>query len=141
MLALTHHVIVQIAALRTGHKGWFTDYAVLGDDIVIANKGIAQAYLVIMEQLGVDINLSKSVVSTIGGCEFAKKLIINGQDFSPIGVKELFEFISSPRHFKDVILNNNIFNLHLGSGFELTAASKFLEDLFTERLLSKHSNK
>jgi hypothetical protein len=74
MLALTHHVIVQVAALRSGHIGWFEDYAVLGDDVVIANKQIADSYLVLMKLLGVDINLSKSLVSSDGVCEFAKKL-------------------------------------------------------------------
>jgi hypothetical protein len=74
MLALTHHVIVQVAALRSGHIGWFEDYAVLGDDVVIANKQIADSYLVLMKLLGVEINLSKSLVSSDGVCEFAKKL-------------------------------------------------------------------
>jgi len=34
MLALTHHLIVQISAIRCG-KSFFKDYALLGDDIII----------------------------------------------------------------------------------------------------------
>lgn len=109
----------------------------LGDDIVIANKSVAQAYLFLMETLGVDINLSKSVQSTIGGCEFAKKILIAGQDFSPIGVKELFQFINSPRHFKDLILNNKVLDHVLGVNVDFAAASLFLEDLFSSNLIGQ----
>jgi hypothetical protein len=46
MLALTHHAIVQWAALRAGvitsGGKWFLDYAVLGDDIVLANGRVAK---------------------------------------------------------------------------------------------------
>lgn len=62
MLALTHHVIVRVAARKVGIRG-FTDYAVLGDDIVIANDEVAKEYYNLMNSLGVSINLSKSVVS------------------------------------------------------------------------------
>lgn len=108
LLAISHHAIVQIAALRVGFKSWFEDYAVLGDDIVIANENVAKAYLVIMEQLGVEINLSKSVVSSSNSCEFAKKLYINGIDMSPLGPKAILQCLSSPRDLKDVILNYNL---------------------------------
>jgi hypothetical protein len=62
MLALTHHVIVQIAARRAGKLGWFTNYALLGDDVVIADPMVAPQYLLLMRDiLGVEINLSKSL--------------------------------------------------------------------------------
>lgn len=84
MLALTHHVIVQIAALRAGVIGQFTDYAVLGDDIVIANDDVAREYLILMEMLGVSINLSKSLISK-DFMEFAKRWIGPKTEISPIG--------------------------------------------------------
>jgi len=134
-------MIVQISALRTGHKGWFEDYAVLGDDIVIADKTVAQSYLFIMEILGVDINLSKSVQSSIGACEFAKKLIIRGDNLSSIGIKELFLLISSPRHFKDLLINNDILSLYYGSEeVGLPVVSGILNDLF-ERVKAPLSQK
>jgi hypothetical protein len=86
-----------------------------------------------MKQFGVEINLSKSVISDTGGCEFAKKLIVQGENLSPIGVKELFEFINSPRQFKDVVQNNKILELHLGI-LDETSVSKFLTDLFSQDL-------
>lgn len=70
MLAITHHVIVRIASLEVGIKN-FDSYAILGDDIVIADELVAQKYLELMKLLGVSINLNKSVVSEIFG-EFAK---------------------------------------------------------------------
>jgi len=67
---------------------WFKDYAVLGDDIIIANSAVATEYLVIMDQLGVEIGLAKSLVSPnklVG--EFAKRFFIPS-DASMIPFKE-----------------------------------------------------
>ena len=55
MLALSHFVLVQVAALRAG-KFRFTMRAVLGDDIVISDDAVASEYLAIMQYLGVSIN-------------------------------------------------------------------------------------
>jgi len=73
MLALSHHVIVQLAAARAGWTSWFPHYALLGDDIVIADTSVATHYLSIMRGLGVKINLQKSVISETGLIEFAKR--------------------------------------------------------------------
>jgi len=83
MLALTHHILVQVAASRAGIKE-FDSYAVLGDDIVIRHSSVANEYLLIMKALGVSINLNKSVVST-DLVEFAKRLRTVTHDVSPIG--------------------------------------------------------
>lgn len=88
MLALTHHFIVQYSAWKEGWPRWFTAYLVLGDDIVIFNKDVARRYLVIMKDLGVGINLVKSVVST-DTFEFAKRIIHLDSDLSPVSFKEL----------------------------------------------------
>jgi len=73
MLALTHHTIVQVAAQRAGVTGLFQDYALLGDDICIGDSLVAQQYLLIMRDLGVEINLSKSLISENSVSEFAKR--------------------------------------------------------------------
>jgi hypothetical protein len=84
MLALTHHVLVQVAAQRAG-KSQFTLYAILGDDIVIADDAVASEYLLIMEYLGVAINLSKSIQSD-RFIEFAKRWVgPKGVKLTPIG--------------------------------------------------------
>jgi hypothetical protein len=91
MLGLTHHVIVQVAARRVGFQQWFTDYALLGDDIVIGNSLVAESYSNIMFILGLDINPSKSLVSSIGVCEFAKRLVSHQGEYSPIGPRNIVQ--------------------------------------------------
>lgn len=95
MLAITHHVIVQIAASRVGRKN-FTHYALLGDDIVIADDAVANAYHALMtEYLGVDINLSKSLISPTH-FEFAKRLVSVEHELTPIGPKNLLLLMKTP---------------------------------------------
>jgi len=92
MLAITHHFIVHYCAwitstVRRGQA--FLDYAVLGDDIVIWNKAVADKYLEILDQLGVSVGLAKSIISEKGtGLEFAKRTIVEGVDVSPISFLE-----------------------------------------------------
>lgn len=118
MLALTHHFIVQIAAKQVGIKGWFTNYALLGDDIVIADEVVAERYYIIMSQvLGVDINLSKTIVSNVGGLEFAKRLRLGDLDYSPIGPKALLQSI------RDINLLPSLIKDALDKGVEVTSDS------------------
>lgn len=94
MLALTHHVIVQIAASRVGIPS-FSAYALLGDDIVIADEAVAKSYHMIMtEILGVEINLSKSLVSS-DSFEFAKRLVTMDGEVSAVGAKNLLVGLKS----------------------------------------------
>lgn len=93
MLALTHHAIVQWAALRAGvvtlGSKWFLDYALLGDDIVIADSRVAKEYEDLMKLLGVEIGLHKSLISVRGlALEFAKRFFHNGGDASMAPVAE-----------------------------------------------------
>jgi len=75
----------------------FTDYAVLGDDIVIYNQKVAKRYHYLIEALGVECNLAKSITSPKGlGLEFAKRTLFNGMDVSPCPIKELFMALASP---------------------------------------------
>lgn len=97
MLALTHHVIVQVSANRVGFNKTFTDYAILGDDVVIANELVAKAYhSLVTSWLGVDINLSKSLVST-HTFEFAKRLISFKGEYTPVGAKNLMLALITPK--------------------------------------------
>jgi hypothetical protein len=91
LLALTHHAIVQLAASRAYPEmsGWFLLYAVLGDDVVIADHSVAKEYLRIMGSLGVEISSAKSLVSCTSSLEFAKRTFIRGQDCSPISLAEV----------------------------------------------------
>jgi hypothetical protein len=85
MLALTHHVIVNVAQVSMPDQdGKPLNYAVLGDDFVINNDEVAAMYVNIMEALGLEIKLAKSVISD-RFTEFAKKLRGPNLNFSPIG--------------------------------------------------------
>lgn len=76
VFSLSHHVVVAIAAKRAGFR-FFSDYALLGDDIVIANSAVALEYRQILDTLGVSISESKSHVSD-ETFEFAKRWIHKG---------------------------------------------------------------
>lgn len=92
MLATIHHFIVQMAAWESGFpmERLFKDYAVLGDDLVLADHKVKRKYLKILNDLSVKCGLHKSILSPKGkGLEFAKSTFIDGQNVSPISLDEL----------------------------------------------------
>nr|UJQ92530.1 MAG: putative RNA-dependent RNA polymerase [Mitoviridae sp.] len=114
MLALTHHVIVQIAAKRAGLDK-FNDYVILGDDIVICNDLVSTKYRAIMACLGVAINESKSVLHRKGSlpaAEVCKRVFVNGNEISMFNAKEIVKTI------KDGRLAPTLQNDLLNSGWE-----------------------
>lgn len=78
----------------------FDKYAILGDDICIADSKVAEVYLSTLKDLGVTISLPKSLVSDVGGAEFAKKFRCKNLtvDLSP-----LFETRLIPIQYMDCI--------------------------------------
>jgi hypothetical protein len=80
-LALSHHVIVQMAAARDGYDS----YALLGDDVVVSSD-IGTRYSGILNTLGVEISPGKSIQDS-SYIEFAKRLINveTGDDYSVLG--------------------------------------------------------
>jgi hypothetical protein len=84
MLALVHHAIVQLAARKAGTSGWFEDYAVLGDDIVIGDRDVAREYVRIMDAIGVKIGFNKSITSKNLSLEFAKRFFHKGVEVTPL---------------------------------------------------------
>jgi hypothetical protein len=84
MLALVHHAMVQFSAFKAGIRGWFSAYAVLGDDVVIGDYRVAKEYTVLCDTLGVQIGLHKSIISTNGSAEFAKRFFFKGSQAMPV---------------------------------------------------------
>lgn len=83
-LALTNHVLVRLAARRVGISK-FTDYLVLGDDVVIARDAVAHEYLVLLSGLGVEVSTTKSIrPSEKIGAEFASKLLCRDGNVGPL---------------------------------------------------------
>lgn len=89
MMALTHHIIVRYSALKCGLPH-FKDYALLGDDIVIANKVVALKYKEVLSLLDMPISSQKTHVSE-DTYEFAKRWIQKGTEISPFALGGLLE--------------------------------------------------
>lgn len=65
-------------------------YALLGDDIVIADEKVASAYHYLMTaHFGVEINDFKSLRSDHGVMEFAKRLVSPTEEYTPLGPRNI----------------------------------------------------
>ena len=87
-LAIVHHFLVQFCWIRLGETGWFGDYLVLGDDIAIAHKAVADEYLRVCDEFGIVVGLAKSLVSEIGLINFANQTFLGPENISPLSLKE-----------------------------------------------------
>nr|UJQ92612.1 MAG: putative RNA-dependent RNA polymerase [Mitoviridae sp.] len=86
LFALTHHFMVWLAADKVypNRKKPFLSYALLGDDIVIADKGVSVEYRKYLDLLQVKISDAKSIVSDRGAFEFAKQFWKGKTNLSPV---------------------------------------------------------
>jgi hypothetical protein len=71
VFALSHHVLVHIAAMRCG-KDPKSLYMILGDDIVIGEDNIAKSYIKLCQELDIQISSYKTHISNTM-YEFAKR--------------------------------------------------------------------
>lgn len=85
IMSLTHHAIVRCAFAKCGVSPEGA-YAILGDDIVIKGHEPARYYKTLLDNLGMDISESKSVIGA-NRAEFAKRIFIQGQEVTPIPVR------------------------------------------------------
>jgi len=89
--SITHHLLIQYCAYLCSDKSsfvlWsFTDYVLLGDDIVILDEAVAKQYELLLGQMGVIIHPLKSFVAH-GHCgEFTKRLFWHGKEISPLPI-------------------------------------------------------
>jgi hypothetical protein len=82
IFALSHHLIVLVAAYRSGfNPSTYSNYMLLGDDLVIGDDQVAFHYTQIMSSLGVAISPMKTHVSN-DTYEFAKRWIHRGEEVS-----------------------------------------------------------
>jgi hypothetical protein len=56
-----------------------------------------------VEILGVEINMSKSIVSTNGFAEFAKRFVSQSVDYTPIGAKNISQSLKSFANFPSLL--------------------------------------
>nr|UJQ92528.1 MAG: putative RNA-dependent RNA polymerase [Mitoviridae sp.] len=110
-MALTHHLLVRVAALRAGFPH-FTSYFLLGDDIVIANADVATAYRKLLFDLDMPISEAKTHVSN-DTFEFAKRWFHKGEEitgFSIAGIGSVWKRYS---------LLHNYLSTQLAHGWKL----------------------
>lgn len=88
LFALTHHLLVWCAAEQVYPGKRFDKYAILGDDIVIADSKVAQVYKTALASLQVKISESQSLISHSGAAEFAKRFLMSSK-LSPVTRKSL----------------------------------------------------
>jgi len=86
-MALTHHYLVRLAAVRAGIPH-FRDYALLGDDLVIANAAVATEYRNLLSILDMPVSEAKTHVS-VDTYEFAKRWVHKGEEITGFGVSGL----------------------------------------------------
>jgi hypothetical protein len=97
MLAVTHHYLVQLAYQRSlkfyqstgtilmfGELKWYDNYEITGDDLVLFDADVAKQYLLIMEEIGVPINQTKSVVAKVPLVEYLKVTTLNAKNVSAL---------------------------------------------------------
>lgn len=91
LFTLSHYYLVWWCAEQVYPSKRFTRYAILGDDICIADSKVAKVYRDALETLKVQVSLPKSLVSEIGCAEFAKKFRVRGLtvDLSPVSFQNL----------------------------------------------------
>lgn len=91
LFTLCHHIVIHVAAIESGFKpGSFEQYVVLGDDVVIGNRGVSAKYKEIMSEIGVEISPTKSHMSK-DTFEIAKRWFHKGSEVTPYALNALLE--------------------------------------------------
>lgn len=127
VFTLCHHIVVALAAKRCNIHH-FTDYALLGDDIVIANTAVAQEYALILASLGVSISETKSHVS-VDTYEFAKRWIHKGQEVSGLPLSLFSLNYTKPKWF-DIVEGVKQAEARWLPRYYTLASPAFFTDLF-----------
>jgi hypothetical protein len=125
-LALCHHALVQFAAKRAGLDGWFSAYLVLGDDIVIADKRVAEAYLSVCGEFGIKVGLAKSLVSAKGLMNFASQTLLGADNLSPVSLGEELVALTWARRLEMANRINHRYGTGSGAKSDMLALRRVL---------------
>jgi hypothetical protein len=92
-MALTHHIIVQVAAMRASvlklnSNKMFLGYALLGDDLRIDHDLVAKEYKDLIASLGMPYSEAKTHTSK-DGFEFAKRWFFRGEEVTGFSINGL----------------------------------------------------
>lgn len=107
LFTLSHYYLVWWCAEQVYPSKRFTRYAILGDDICIADSKVAKVYRDALETLKVQVSLP---VSEIGCAEFAKKFRVRGLtvDLSPVS----FQNLLNSHHIAGAMAVANTYSVH-----------------------------
>lgn len=120
LFSLSHHFVIWMCAEAIYPGRRFTAYALLGDDVVIADSKVADLYHRFMTGvLGVSISKTKSLESTSGFCEFAKRFMRFSTDLSPVSAR----MINSIRFTSSVAAVSQMGSVPLRVSMRLRGAS------------------
>ncbi|XP_074566475.1 uncharacterized protein LOC141823102 [Curcuma longa] len=93
LFSLSHHFMVWLAAwyVYPRRTAPFRKYALLGDDIVIADRAVAERYKALLDTMDVSISESKSIDSKTGALEFAKQFWVDRVqvNLTPVSAKAI----------------------------------------------------
>jgi hypothetical protein len=84
-MALTHHYLVRIAAMRCGLGPYFDRYFLLGDDLVIYHDLVAESYKVLISNLDMPYSIEKTHTSK-DVFEFAKRWYYKGVEITGFSI-------------------------------------------------------
>jgi hypothetical protein len=88
LFALAHHLLVEYCAFKSGVRDVKSKYRLIGDDVIISDETVWTVYLKVVQDLGLEVNLGKTVISpsngTYSGAEVAKQLYLNGRCLTPL---------------------------------------------------------
>lgn len=126
LFTLTHHIRIWWCAEQIYPGQLFDRYAVLGDDVLITDQEVARVYETALGRLGVSNNYQKSLISTTGSAEFAKRFRVRGlsKDLSPISILHLTNSFRTDECPNDLPLQQ-VNNLSAGWWSRLSPISDF----------------
>lgn len=116
LFTLTHHLLVMYCAEQVHPGQKFYKYAILGDDVVICGIEVAKIFKQTLAELGVDISMSKSLISHSGSAEFAKRFWCKGLtvDLSPVSIRNLLNSHHLPGALSLLVIKKRGFALSVG---------------------------
>jgi hypothetical protein len=97
-------------------------YCLLGDDVLIGSADIAQKYMEIMRNLGIEISKPKTHISP-HFCEFAKQLIYRGESITPFQLSAL-------KHSKTSDLITSLLVSYADKGWSCSSIPSAVSDFF-----------
>jgi hypothetical protein len=99
--AVVHHYVVYYCCRELNIEWKTLPYCLLGDDIVIGNSIVAELYINVIRNLGVEVSDLKTHKST-EFFEFAKRMFYKNQEITPFPISALKE--SAKRYYRLVNL-------------------------------------